>query len=549
MRAPVRISIALLATGALSLGVLLHSISPASAAGPANSAGHATAHTAGAPDVMIINPFDATVAGTILPHAGFAVTVTHGGLVRASAKGTSGVNGGYSVSVPWNSGNGPGIHNGDVVKLTEAGRTYTQVVQLAGYIDEVTGLLSGTARPGATVSITLYTNGDLAHQVWSGRTSAGRTGVFSFNLASDAAPAVGGGSPWRGYQAQVAAVDVPGQEVFRPIQTPNTTLDATKDLAGGGYFWPGDKVTFNLANAGTVLASATAVADQDGIVSTTLPAAVSAGDVLRTTYHSPTGVSRTQTLDPWDLTATIDPLSGTVSGVTLPSAPVQVQYFGPGGVVGLTGRADAQGLYSLDFAAKGVTFIGNNMVIVAAIADPAFTGVGAEQVEGRTPAVSVQDETGAVTGYGTPGVHPVTVAVRAGGSTVALGVGTTTSDGAFRVQLPVAVSSGDVVEVVTGSQQLPAFDVGAGFRWSVQRSGAGVWELSGIGTPGRMVSVVVAAAGGACTSHAAVGAQGTWLLPLPCALIGTEPLQLLETATVASDGAAAGSNLLEYGRL
>lgn len=501
------------------------------------------------PPRMIVNPYNGTVAGTLPPSTSYSVVVTRSGVQKAAASGTTNSSGYYSASVGWNDGNGPGIHNGDTVTVSTPSARYQQPVQLAGYLDEVTGRFTGLGRPSAAVSVKLYTNGDLANLVWTGSTSASKTGSFTFNFASYVKPIGSGAAPWRGYEALVTSSDTAGQEVFRPIQTPNTTLDATTDLVGGGYFWPGDNVTYSLSRSGGTVATVTVAADQDGIPSTTLSSPVQAGDVLSTAYHDPSGHARTQVLDPMDLTAVIDPVSSVVTGTTGSGSPVEAQYFAPTGVVGVIGRADSTGAYTLDFAAKGVTFVGNTMVLVDRIADPTFTGVGAQQIEGRSPAVSVQDATGKVSGYGMIGVNPVRVDQVRSGAVVASASGVSSASGAFNgIQLPATVLPGDTVTVTTGSQTLPPFSVGAALSAVANQTQPGPlgWVYSGTGQPGRTIQLVVSTSSGNCLASATVDSSGSWSAPLPCSLTGTEWAELVETGTSASDGPAAGSNILRY---
>ena len=540
-------------TRGLSLGLVSLALSGSAAAGTlavaSGSAAASTSSSTATTPRMIVNPYDGTVAGSLTPSAPYSVVVTRAGVQKAAASGTTSSSGYYSASVGWNDGNGPGIHNGDVVTVSASGASYQQPVQLAGYFDEVTGRFTGLGRPSAQVSVKLYTNGDLAHLVWTGSTSATRGGNFAFNFASYVQPVGSGASPWRGYEALVTSSDIAGQQVFRPIQTPNTTLDATTDLTGGGYFWPADNVTYSLSRSGQTVAKVSVAADQDGIPSKALGSAVEAGDVLSTVYHDPSGHTRTQVLEPMDLTAVIDPVNTVVTGTTGPGSPVEAQYFAPSGVVGVIGHADSSGSYTLDFAAKGVTFVGNMMVLVDRIADPTFTGVGAQQIEGRSPAVSVQDVTGKVSGYGMIGVNPVTVHQVRGGVVVASASGVSSADGGFNgVQLPDSVLPGDSVTVTTGGQNLPAFSVGAALSAVASQPQPGPlgWVYSGTGTPARTIQLVISTSTGNCRASAVVDSSGNWSTPLPCSLTGTEWAQLIETGTTASDGPAAGSNVLRY---
>ena len=501
---------------------------------------------------MIVNPYDQTVAGTLSPSAPFTVTVTHSGTTKATASGVTSLDGWYAVSVGWNAGHGPGIHNGDVVTVSSGGTTYTQPVQLMGYLDEVTGQLSGQARPHARMGLKLYTNGDMAHLVWSGSTQASSTGAFSFNFAQVVTPAQTQAYPaWRGYEVLVTSVDVTGQQVFRAMQTANTTLDGTANLAGGGCFIAGDTVTFQLADGhGTSLATVATTADGDGIAQATLSADVGVGDVLTTTYHDSVGHTRTQVLDGWNLTAVIDPVNQVVTGTTVPSAPIVAQYMGAQGPHTVIGRATASGAYTLDFKSIGVTFVGNTPIVVYNISDPGFTGVGGQQIDARTPCVGLQDTLDQVSGYGTPGVNPVTVSLVRSGATVATVSGTTGKAGGFSgLNLNQEVLPGDQIDVQTGSQQLPPYNVGSALLTATPAyvgTGPTGWQYTGTGAPGRQINLVIALSSGQCTFGATVDSSGNWSAAIPCPVSGNEYVQVAELATTALDGSAAGDSSFHF---
>jgi hypothetical protein len=316
-------------------------------------------------------------------------------------------------------------------------------------------------------------------------------------------------------------------------------------MAGGGYFVPNDRVTFELVRGRRVVASATALADVDGIPQAFFGVEVADGDVLRTRYHDASGRKREQVLSPWLFSATVDPVSGIMSGTTQANAPVVAEYFGENGVTIVHGNADARGSYAIDLRAAGVDLVGNRMLIAFRIAEPGFTGVGAQQIEFRTPAVGLNDLTMQLSGYGTPAVLPVTARLLRGTSEVQAVSGTTSKDGGFSgLQLGEAVP-GDRIEVTTGSQRLPTLVVGSN-PLTVRRESAG---LGGTGEAGRTVGVTIARADGTtCAAQAVVSADGTWSAAPPCSLAGNEDVEVLETVA-RSEGASAGSTRFHFENL
>src|SRR5687768_14815012 len=107
------------------------------------------------PERLYILGADGRVAGTLSPSAPFEVTVLRDGAVQASKTGTTGSDGGYSVSLGYDSGRTWGIHNGDVVRVRDgkSGAVYEQRRQLAAIFEEDTGLLVGTTVPGTRLAI------------------------------------------------------------------------------------------------------------------------------------------------------------------------------------------------------------------------------------------------------------------------------------------------------------------------------------------------------------------------------------------------------------
>ncbi|MHB8669967.1 MAG: hypothetical protein ACYDAD_05300 [Acidimicrobiales bacterium] len=499
--------------------------------------------SASAPDRSVhlgVADYDGRVVGTLEPYAHLRASVTRDGKLKSSITGTAGVDGGYSVSLGYDSEHHWGIHNGDVVQVVDEAttRVYTQTVQVAAMLDEDSGRLVGRARPGAEIGIDLYTGGTETQKVGSTAVRAGPEGSFAVDLAAvfDHHPeSVGGRPAWRGYVVDVVSTDVPGQVVWRPIQTPNTTLVSTRDLAGGGDLWPGDRVSFELwrgSPAGRV-ATVSAAVDGDGIPQATIPVHVQAGDVLVTRYHDSAGVERSQTLDPYELTAEADVGAGAVSGRTEPGAPVVVSYYGPGGqeqVVHAQGGADHR------YRALVPNMTGDRLVSVFRVADPGFTGVGVQQVEIRTPVVHLDDLAGSVTGYGAVGVD-ATVTVLRGGRALAAIPTRTGRDGSFSVRVPQEIGPGDQISVVTGSQTLPLYSTGTGaLTGSGSRTGAN-WSYGGTATPGRQVEVSVGPAS-SCAARTTVGPSGNWSVALPCSPSGTEWVLTTETVVDSRDPAA-----------
>jgi hypothetical protein len=493
-------------------------------------------------DRLWLNMYGGTVEGHLTPNAAYTVTVKlPNGSVKTSVAGRTDAAGLYRATVGYDTGRAPGVHNGDTVEVFDAaaGRTYRQRMQLVGILEEDTGLLAGTAVPGASLKINLYNTGGSYGLVRSGITAkAGADGTFRVNLAALHTPASNtyGNPPWRGYHVDIESSDVKDQATWRQIQTVNTTLVSTRNHAGGGYFLANDNVTFELWRNGSKLSSAVSSADGDGIPDAVFSSAdVGPGDVMLTRYHDASGRERTQVLNPWNLTATVDLAAETISGVTEPGAPVVGYYYQADGRMQAESQrafAAADGSYTMRFT----NLDGNRFVAVFRVAEPGFTGVGAQQVELRTPVVKVDDVLGQVSGYGAAGVNPVRAEIRRNGATVNVATGTSAKDGSFKLgSLYREVLPGDQVVVTTGPQVLPSFSVGIGALTAHRVPVAGgSWRYEGSGTPSRQVSVI----DGGCAISAIVDATGTWSAPITCAMAATDAVLVTETELV---GASAGS--------
>jgi hypothetical protein len=411
---------------------------------------------------LLVNTVTGVIAGRLSARTRLQASLITGGTLRASGSTTTNGSGDYVLPLSWDAGHGPGIHNGDQVTVSAGGATYQETVRLAGFFDEQTGELSATATPQAQLDVRLFTNGDIARDAWSGSLHADATGHVAFAPPPVVKPTGPPQWPWRGYQASIVSRDQPDSAVFTDIQTPNTTLVSTRNQAGGGYFVPGDRVTFSLSRGAAVVATADAVADADGIPQATLGADVGLGDVLGTTYHTPKGAVETQTLLGWDLTVQVDLHNSRVSGVTGPGSRVEADYGLSGGApIGLKTLADGTGHYVVDFGAQGVKLIGGVPVVVFRIADPGLTGVGAQQVELRSPFVALDPIRSEVSGYGAPSVGPVTVNLVRHSQIVATAGANSAKDGGFlHVVLGREVLPGDRIDVTAGGQNVPHFAVG-----------------------------------------------------------------------------------------
>ncbi|MDQ1680556.1 MAG: hypothetical protein QOI42_1415, partial [Frankiaceae bacterium] len=384
------------------------------------------------------------------------------------------------------------------------------------------------ALPNAKLLMDLYTTGGHYGLVRSGiEVTAASDGSFRVNLAALHTPTPNpyGNPAWRGYHVGIESRDISGQATWREIQTVNTTLVSTRNRAGGGYFLANDAVTFELWRNGAKVEALAAKADADGIPTANFSTDTTTGDVMLTRYHDSSGRERTQSLNPWNLTATVDPVAKTISGVTEPGAPLVGYYYEADGTTQAASQrafAAADGSYKMQFA----NLDGDRFIALFRVADPGFTGVGAHQLEFRTPVVKVDDEVGQISGYGAPGVNAVRAEVRRGGAVAYTATGQSAKDGYFSLtKLYRQVVPGDQVVVTTGAQQLPTFSVGVGDLTAHRVPVIGGWSYEGSGTPGRRVTVIA----GPCVLQGVVGAGGAWQAPVTCALNPTDAALITET--------------------
>lgn len=491
-------------------------------------------------DRLVVVGYEGKVYGNVTPAAEVTLEVLRDGVVRATARGAADASGAYDLAAGYDSGHTPGIHNGDVVRVTDGSthERYEQPVDVVGWLDENAGVLDGTARPNASLRITAYPTG--SHNDNRGTTTAVADAEGRFRVDLSAAlsehPAPAPDRPlWRGYHVDIEARDpgVAAQMVVREIQTVNTTLVSTRNHVGGGYFLPGDTVEFELSREGTVIERLSAVADDDGIPQAILSTDVVAGDVLITHFHDAGGRTQSQSLEPFSLTGVVDLAAGTITGEAAPLAPVVAHYHTPNGQESASVIADESGRYSLQFD----RLIGDRSVEVFRIADAGYTGVGAQQIEFRTPAVRLDDPSGKVTGFAAPIAEAFTMTLQRNGADVVSVAGDTAKEGSFTALFPVEVRPGDTIAVRTETQTLAPFAVGAD-ELTVRWGGSDQGNIEGTGSAGRKVTVTIGSAP-ACTFAADIGADNMWRAALPCAVHPTDLVYMQEQET---DGPAAGSS-------
>jgi hypothetical protein len=489
---------------------------------------------------LYVQNVNGDVVGTLEPNSAYVVSLMRGGTLKATAEGTTDAAGSYSTRVAWHDGIFPGIHNGDTVRVSSGGKTYTQEVNLVGTLDEKTGVLTGSTVPGASLTADLYTHGDHANHLGIVDVPVAADGTFRVDMgrALGHVPApVQGRPPWRGYQAELESQDVEHQAVWRSVQTPNLDLVTTQNLASVSSLLPGGRAEFAVVREGAVVATAVGTVGDDGIAQTEMPPGFTAreGDRLQTSYQDAARPEpQMMVLLPLRLTVLADNASNAVSGMTTPGAPLAVDSYGPAEATQLRTTADGGGRYVVTFP----DLVGGLGIRVTSIADPGFTGVGMYQIAMHTQIVRLDVLANTVTGYGAPGASSVTAEILRDGSSWGVSTGTINRIGKFSVPLGLEAQPGDVVRVVTGSLRLPDFAVGSG-EFRAHRDGKGA--IVGTGTAGRAVSVVVATARGHCPLTATVDASGSWSAPDRCSQSGVEFIQATETVVGPANLAGAGS--------
>lgn len=531
MTISMRNRVALLAavvTGALTLGV----------------GGASTVSAAMIPEHLYVLGVDGAVGGTLTPAAPYTVRIVRGGVVKASASGVAGIDGGYTTNVAYSNGVFSGIHNGDTVEVTDGTlqTTYSQLVNLTGIFEEDTGLLVGRTTPDASISAKVYTRGDHQNLIGTVSATADASGAFSVDVGAalhHTPPPATNHPAWRGYEAEVVERD-PGvldRAVWHSIQTPNSDLVLTDNLPNASPLLPGSAVSFALVRSGATVSTATSTVDEDGMAHATFGTAAIAGDRMVTTYQDSAGVARTQQLDPLQLTVVADNAANTVSGAAEPTAPVVVAYWTPSGQQVVYTNGDLSGHYSAGFA----DVVGGRLVVVTQIADPGFTGVGMYQGQITSPIVRLNDQTNVVDGYGAYGVAKATVSVIRNGSTVATASGTTTQGGKFNLTPSAEIVPGDTVKVTTGSTALPAFQVGLTGLTAHRTGAASGAAFAGTAEPGRRITLTAAKiGGGSCVGGAVADTTGQWSLTLPCETSGVDGALVNETVDGAADDATSG---------
>jgi hypothetical protein len=513
----------------------------------ATTLGIGTATTVSAsmiPEHLYVLGVDGAVGGTLSASASYTVRIVRGGVVKASASGVAGADGGYTTNVGYSNGVFSGIHNGDTVQVTDnaLGATYSQLVNLTGIFEEDTGLLAGRTEPLASISARVYTRGDDQVEIGTVSATADSSGAYRIDVgaALNYSPPPGTGHPaWRGYEAEVVERDpgVTDRAVWHSIQTPNTDLVLTDNLANASPLLPGSAVSFALVRSGATVSTASGTVDEDGMAHATFGTAAVAGDRMVTTYHDSAGVERTQQLDPLQLTVAADNGANTVSGAAEPGSPVVVAYWTPSGQQVVHTAGDLSGHYSAGFA----DVVGGRLVVVTQIADPGFTGVGMYQGQITSPIVRVNDLTNVVDGYGAYGVAKATVSVVRNGRTVATASGTTTQGGKFSLTPSSEIVPGDTVKVTTGSTALPAFQVGSTALTAHRTGAASGAVFAGTAEPGRQISLTaVKVGGGTCVGGAVADGTGEWSLTLPCQTSGVDAALVNETVDGAANDATSG---------
>ena len=494
------------------------------ASGPAASSGPA------AGDRLFALVESGIVKGSLTANAAYKVEVVNGGAVKASATGKTKDDGSYSAGVPWHDGVGEGLHRGDTVRVTDqaAGRTYTQVIGLAGALEEHTGKFVAITLPNAQVTAVLYkvfAPGKVVAQKTVTADGAGRV-VIDWSAVHNAGQQADR-PPWRGYDVEVVARTTAGQAQHREFSTVSPTLANTLNQGGGGNFVPGDNVTFELMRNGVVRDKKSVVVNADGVPRVVFSADVGQGDMMRTRYHESSGIERFIDMAPWTLTADVDLAAKTISGMAAPNVPVGGVVRNPGNEVSAKTVAGADGRYVLKFAAM----VADAQLSVWRVADAGNTGVAVQQQLMHTPIIRVDDVTAEVTGNGAHGVNNAVIDVVRSGTKVFSKTVTTTKAGKYRAQLKTEMVPGDSVHVTTGNKVLGPFPIGS-TRFTTYGVSGG--RIGGTGVPGRRVT----AGRTGCLVTAIVGAGGTWgAVPAGCTLAATDHIITVEEET---SGPAAG---------
>lgn len=461
------------------------------------------------------------VQGTISAGAPYKVDVVRGGVVKATAKGTTNAQGMYRAAVPYHDGIGEGLHQGDVVKVVDqkAKKTYSQPIGLGGLLDERSGRFKGVAQPNAQVNAKLYRVFDHATVVAERSVVADSAGLFTINWADYyTAGATADRPPWRGYDVEVAARNVANQGQYQEFSTVSPTLASTYNQGGGGYFYPGDNVTFELWNNGALRDSKSAVANGDGIPRAVFGVDVGDGDMMRTRYHDAAGAEQFIDMDPWKLSVNVDLVARTVRGAVAPGVAVQGNLkLADGTYQNIKTTAAGDGSYLLQYSQMQA----DQQLSVFRVADsPGKTGVAVHQILMHTPVVRVNDLTGEVSGNGAHGVNPAVIEVLRGGSAVASKTVTTTKPGKYSGKVAAEFLPGDQVRVTTGGFVHGPFAVGDR-PLSMHRSGT---KLSGTATPGRKVTVGKPG----CIVSATATAGGAWEATPSCTLAATDAVTVWE---------------------
>jgi len=444
------------------------------------------------------------------PEAQITVALTSNGSVKASRTVTADATGHYSTQVGYDAGQGSGLHDGDVVTVTDAhtGIRYTQPVKLWAYFDEQTGVLVGRSEPGASVAVRIFSSGTRERLVASTGLAAGARGDFSLAARQFGVAGADQVSPWRGYLADLVVRTRARQALLLERQTPNLTVVQGKPLAGGSHLLPGSGVVFTVRTPGLPVTRTVATADRDGVAQALLPTRVRTGTVVSMTYSGLQGSLRTLTLDPWRFSAVAE-VGGTVSGQGAPSAAVVVLQHAADGVHVVQGAVATDGRFRIAVPhLKAGQFL-----VVWRVADPGRTGVGVQQVELHASVVRADVGTSEVSGYGPPIAADVRIVVRHPyGGPVAASL-RSDEGGHFIGRVPTELTAGDVVEVVAGGERLAPLVLTSDFTArSVEAPQGARW--SGTGETGWLVGVTA----GSCSASATIPASGRWSASTPCAV-------------------------------
>ena len=480
-------------------------------------------------DTLYIYTQSGYVQGTISPSAPFTAEVRTGSVLKKSASGTTSSTGEYSAALSYQSDDGTGAHQGDTFTVTDhsTGKTYTQTLSMIAVLDEYTGTVIGQARPGAAVTLNLSRVYYAAGVVAAAVVVADAAGNFRFEFDALHNPDMTTGRPpWRGYYLKMEGRDIAGQAAFRSVQTAAPAYNWTLNSGGGGYFWPGDTVTQEIWRGTTLRARTTATVNGDGVPRSYFSINLNEGDVFRTRYRDTSGIERTIDLQPYHFTATVDLESRTITGTAIPGAAVFSFLDNASGGEGHKTLAGPDGTYSLTYNVMEA----GRMLTMYRVADEGFTGIGMYAITMYTPTIRVDDFTGAVTGFGSPGTNSATAALWRSGNAIETASGTTTRSGKYSLKLVNETLPGDRLVVKTGTQTLPALEFGETTLTAYRTSTSVTAPMQGTAPAGRTATV----SSTTCTVTAAADAAGVWIAPTPCSFQPTDKIQVTQTGDAGS---------------